>query len=79
MNSMRERDSTGAHSLLCWSNTENNQRALKNKKINTQVTCSYILGSMALPSIMARTCERKILTEDDDGNLQEKPGNLQKT
>lgn len=34
---------------------------------------------MALPSIMARTCERKILTEDDDGNLQEKPGNLQKT
>lgn len=33
---------------------------------------------MALPTRVAWRCERKILMEDDDNNLEEKPGNMQK-
>lgn len=76
---MRERrggGSTEAHSLLCWPNTENDWKALKNQKINTQVICSYILlYSTAYYSRTKMWKKNNIFTEDDDGSLQEKPGN----
>lgn len=63
----------------CWPNTENDWKALKSQNINARVTtCLYILGCMALPTRVAWRCERKILMEDDDNNLEEKPGNMQK-